>query len=175
MIQENQKGFTLVELLVTVGIIGILATITVASLSGTRTRARDAQRISDAKQLAAVLDAEFSSNPGDETGTALEGCTTAGKQLSSGCTGPGDSIKDAFSKFKDPKAGLAACGTVTVAASTAAAQCGYTIASASGAGAPKTGDYQLCFVLENDGQGTYKKGMNSIRSGTSGAPAQGCL
>ncbi len=171
MIQENQKGFTLVELLVTVGIIGILATITVASLSGTRSRARDAQRLSDVKQIAAALDAEFSANPGgDEEGVELEGCTAAADatKLTSACSGPGGAINEVGAnggnvKIKDPgKLPTTPCKTTTAAAN----DCGYSIET-TGQARAKTGEYVLCFKLEN-ASGVWTKGLNSIRKAANG-------
>ncbi|MDO8571250.1 MAG: type II secretion system protein [bacterium] len=44
---KTQKGFTLVELLVAIGIIGILATVVTVSVTQVRARGRDAKRISD--------------------------------------------------------------------------------------------------------------------------------
>lgn len=44
---RKQKGFTLVELLVVVAIIGLLSTLAVVSLNGIRERARDTKRLSD--------------------------------------------------------------------------------------------------------------------------------
>ena len=53
------KGFTLVELLVVVAIIGILATVVVVSVSGVRSKSRDARRISDIREIAAALQLYF--------------------------------------------------------------------------------------------------------------------
>ncbi|MDP1614925.1 MAG: type II secretion system protein [Methylococcales bacterium] len=46
-----KKGFTLVELLVVITIIGILASIVLVSVGGARTRAQDARVISDLNQI----------------------------------------------------------------------------------------------------------------------------
>ncbi len=46
-----KRGFTLVELLITISIIGILAVLGLVSLQGARASARDSRRISDLAQL----------------------------------------------------------------------------------------------------------------------------
>ncbi len=44
---QSIRGFTIIELLVVIAIIGILTTIVVSNLSGPKSKARDAKRISD--------------------------------------------------------------------------------------------------------------------------------
>ena len=51
----KKAGFTLIELLVVIVIIGILATISVATFGGYFKKARDAERQSNVNQIAAVL------------------------------------------------------------------------------------------------------------------------
>src|SRR3989344_6926865 len=57
-----QAGFSLIELLVVIGIIGILAGIVSLSVQSSRQKARDAKRAADIKQLASALEGYFSSN-----------------------------------------------------------------------------------------------------------------
>lgn len=56
MSQTKAKGFTLVELLVVIAIIGLLSTLAVVALGSARSKARDARRISDIKQIQTALE-----------------------------------------------------------------------------------------------------------------------
>lgn len=47
----NKKGFTLIEVLVVVSIIGLLASVVLVGLGGFRSRGRDARRVTDLKSL----------------------------------------------------------------------------------------------------------------------------
>ena len=54
-----KKGFTLIELLVVIAIIGLLATIAVVALQNARSKARDARRVADVKQMQTALELFF--------------------------------------------------------------------------------------------------------------------
>ncbi len=51
----NRKGFTLIELLVVIAIIGLLSSIATISFNAARAKARDARKVSDAKQIANAI------------------------------------------------------------------------------------------------------------------------
>jgi type II secretion system protein G len=53
---KNKKGFTLIELLVVIAIIGLLSTLAVISLTGARSKARDARRTSDMRAIQSALE-----------------------------------------------------------------------------------------------------------------------
>jgi type II secretion system protein G len=58
----KNRGFTLMELLVVMAIIGVLASVVLSSLNVARTKARDAQRISDARSIRMAINAYFLDN-----------------------------------------------------------------------------------------------------------------
>jgi prepilin-type N-terminal cleavage/methylation domain-containing protein len=53
---KNINGFTLIELLVVISIIGLLASVVLASVSSARAKARDASRVQEMKQIQTALD-----------------------------------------------------------------------------------------------------------------------
>ena len=55
--KDKIRGFTIVELLIVIVVIGILATITIVAYNGTQARARDTQRASDARNILTALEA----------------------------------------------------------------------------------------------------------------------
>ena len=55
----NKKGFTIIELLVVISIIGLLSTISVVVLNGARIKNRDTRRLADMKQLSTALELYF--------------------------------------------------------------------------------------------------------------------
>ena len=59
---KNKKGFTLVEMLVVISIIGILSSFAVVSLNSARQKARDALRKGDMSQLRTALNLYFDDN-----------------------------------------------------------------------------------------------------------------
>lgn len=58
----RKRGFTLIELLVVIAIIGLLASIVMVSLSGAKTKSRDARRQADIKSIQLALSLYYNDN-----------------------------------------------------------------------------------------------------------------
>lgn len=54
--KDNRRGFTIVELLIVIVVIGILAAITIVAYNGVQDRARNGQRLSDMSAIVKALE-----------------------------------------------------------------------------------------------------------------------
>ena len=99
-----QKGFTIVELLIVIVVIGILAGLVLNTFSGVQKRARDTQRQTDINSLATQLEVYYNDKAGypnatDITTAVLKGLD-AGATQAPGVT-TGTSIQSTVSTSKD--------------------------------------------------------------------------
>lgn len=79
---SRKRGFTLVELLVVMAILGILATIALVSFRSSQIKARDAKRKADLRQIASALELYFNDHGKypDDAGGAIVSCGVDGDQ-----------------------------------------------------------------------------------------------
>jgi len=127
-----KRGFSMIEILVVVAIIGLLATVVLGNMGSARAKSRDARRLSDLKQIAnviAIADANVA--------TTFATCTTAGTRLAT-CTAP-----SGLGAFSDPTASASTLCPITSGAS-ASAPCEYTVAITGAT----TQSWKVCTYLE---------------------------
>ncbi|MFZ4500153.1 MAG: type II secretion system protein [Minisyncoccia bacterium] len=74
---NKEKGFTLIELLVVIAVIGILASVVMASLNSARVKARNARRNSDIKQLVNAFNLGITNTGTLPDSTANGACVSA--------------------------------------------------------------------------------------------------
>jgi len=76
LIKKNEEGFTLIELMIVIAIIGILAAIAIPQFSAYRTRSFNAAAAADIRNAATAQEAYFVDNQAYCTASAsLEGAT----------------------------------------------------------------------------------------------------
>lgn len=61
-LRKKQTGFTIVELLIVIVVIGILAAIVITTFTGVQKRARDSERKSDLQALSSQMEVYFADN-----------------------------------------------------------------------------------------------------------------
>jgi type II secretion system protein G len=79
---QHQRGFTLIEILIVMVIIGILATLSIGSFQSSQQKARDAERKSDLQQIANSLEAyynDYGQYPASTLTFKLTGCAGGGE------------------------------------------------------------------------------------------------
>lgn len=143
-----RRGFTLIELMIAVGIVGILASVVVISAVSARTKARDFRRVQDVKELAKAFDLQSMATPSAFLQDCAQGVRTDHPNL---CTLPADFPMQKFKDVHDPSGKEIACGRGV------SSLCQYSIGSQNST----FNEYEICFKLE--------------RSNPSLPPSQGSL
>lgn len=118
--QKSQKGFTIVELLIVIVVIGILAALVLNTFSGVQRRARDTERQTDVNSIATQLEVYYNDNAGypllaGVTTTNLkgldEGALRAPGQNASSLTATATPTKDQYGYQTFAADGTTACAT----------------------------------------------------------------
>ena len=73
---KNKRGFTLMELLIVIAIIGILVSVSVVSYSSAQKKGRDARRHSDLKALQNAWEQYYADNSANYPGTSTPATCT---------------------------------------------------------------------------------------------------
>ncbi|MFA7662346.1 MAG: hypothetical protein WCX88_00315 [Patescibacteria group bacterium] len=147
---QSNQGFTRLEILLVVGIIGILGILSIILLNNCQQKTRDAQRLSDVRQIEAGLQMYY----------------TEGSSFSGACLdqGEGSVLKTilcnatnnpyiSWANYQDPDfSSLAACDSTTSATK---CSCAYGLQIVN------KDEYRLYFCLEKGANG-IGKGLHSI-------------
>ena len=83
--KKGQKGFTLIELMIVIAIIGILAAIAIPQFAQYRARGYMAATRSDVKNCYTAATAYFADNPA-ATALTIENCEASGYKATTGVT-----------------------------------------------------------------------------------------
>lgn len=155
---RKDSGFSLIELLVVISIIGILASISLASFNTARIKSRDSRRVQDLRQIGSVIALrEDNTRP-----VELTGCTAAGAAAYT-CEGSGPDLHS----YRDPSLPSAICSA------SSASPCEYSVFTEIGSTYPATShNWKICSYLEAGPPMRSDPGLIHIQTG--GTIGLGC-
>jgi len=98
-LKKRQSGFTIVELLIVIVVIGILATLVIVTFTGIQQKARDSQRQTDINALDSHVEAYYAQTGNYPTGAQLNDDTWRAANMkglsADALTAPGKTTKPA--------------------------------------------------------------------------------
>lgn len=144
-LKQRQSGFTIVELLIVIVIIGILATLVIVTFSGVQQRARDAERKTDINAIASQLEAVYAKNGAYPTLTDVNDAAWRSA----------NEFRIDLKAFADPKN----AGSQTLVGTAGANVYAYAPTPTSCTSSTCSG-YTLTATLEQAGAGTYTRNSN---------------
>lgn len=143
-LRKRQSGFTIVELLIVIVIIGILATLVIVTFTGTQKKARDSQRQTDINAVASHLEAYYADKGYYPTFTDLSTSAFVSSDL----------------KGLDPEALVGPKGGALKTGAASGDQYGYNVTCGTADDRTTCTGFELTAVLEKDGS-TYTKKSNT--------------
>jgi len=111
--KKIKKGFTLVELLIVIAIIGILASIVLVSLNSARQKARQAEFKAGASSLSAAYVLECDNNPNGTVNNVNFPTSVGGVNIGTDCQDDGSFAVTATPKIGVPASCVSAAITDT--------------------------------------------------------------
>lgn len=146
-LKQRQSGFTIVELLIVIVIIGILATLVIVTFSGVQQRARDSERKTDINAIAGQLEAVYAKN----------GAYPSLTNVNDAAWRSTNEFRIDTKAFADPKSATPA--GAPLAGAVGANVYSYEVGPA-GCTDQTCATYTLTATLEQTGGGTYTRGSN---------------
>lgn len=143
-LKRKQSGFTIVELLIVIVVIGILAALVVTTFAGIQKKARNTERETDIKAIHGQLEAYFSEKNTYPTLAELNDATWRGTNMKS---------LDSEA-LKDPQ------GTAQTLAAAAAAKTYSYVVTCDSATPPNCTEYTLTATREGTPATFEKKNLN---------------
>ena len=148
-LRRRQHGFTIVELLIVIVVIGILAALVITTFTGIQKKARDTERQTDIKAIHGQMEAYYAENGKYPTFANMNDATWRGANIKG---------LDAEA-LKDPK-GSGQTLTSTVQANAYAYEVAASNDSACDNAGTDCGKYTLTATLESGGTYFFKSNLN---------------